>query len=152
MPDTFSQIYIQTVFAVQNRQALINSSWEQRLFKFITGIIKNKDQKLIAINGMPDHVHLFIGIKPDCKLSDLMRDVKRSSSLFITENGFTKYKFNWQSGYGAFSYGQSQIDSVVKYIMNQKEHHKKYSFKDEYISLLKKFQIEHNEQHLFNWI
>lgn len=149
---TFSQIYIQVVFAVKNRKALIDISWEERLYQYITGIIQNKGQKVIAINGMPDHIHIFIGLKPICCLSDLVREIKKSSSNFIKENKLSLFAFNWQEGYGAFSYSHSHIDNVFKYVMNQKEHHKKITFKDEYIDFLNKFEIEYDEKYLFNWI
>jgi putative transposase len=152
MPGTFSQIYIQIVFAVKNRDSLIQPSWEEELYKYISGIIKNKQQKLIAINGMPDHIHLFIGLKPSCCLSDLVREIKKCSTEFINEKKFSKFKFNWQEGYGAFSYSHSHIDLVAKYVMNQKEHHKKFTFREEYIDFLKKFEIEFKDEYLFKWI
>lgn len=149
---TFSQIYIQVVFAVKHREALIDTSWEVRLYQYITGIVQNKGQKMLAINGMPDHIHFFIGMKPNCCLSDLVREVKKSSNDMINENKLSPSEFNWQEGYGAFSYNHSQIDNVVKYILNQKEHHKKVLFQEEYIDFLKKFEIEYNEKYLFDWI
>lgn len=149
---TFSQIYIQVVFAVKNRDALIATSWEERLYQYITGIVQNKGQKMLAINGMTDHIHFFIGMKPGCCLSDLVREVKKASNEMINENKLSKFKFNWQEGYGAFSYSHSHIDNVAKYIMNQKEHHKKISFKEEYIDFLKKFEIEYDEKYLFDWM
>ncbi len=149
---TFSQIYIQVVFAVKNRDALIAASWEERLYQYITGIVQNKGQKMLAINGMPDHIHFFIGMKPSCCLSDLVREVKKASNEMINENKLSKFKFNWQEGYGAFSYSHSHIDNVAKYVMNQKEHHKKISFKEEYIDFLKKFEIEYDEKYLFDWM
>ena len=149
---TFSQIYIQVVFAVKGRNSIIKTEWEEELYKYITGIVQNKDQKVLAINGSFDHIHLFIGMKPSCRLSDLVREVKKSSNVFINEKKFSRYKFEWQEGYGSFSYSHSAIDNVVKYIMNQKEHHKKRTFKDEYISLLKKFEIDYKEEYLFKWI
>jgi len=152
MAGTFSQICIQVVFAVQNRECLIQSSWEEELYKYISGIVRNKEQKMLAINGMPNHIHLFIGMKPSCCLSDLVREVKKSSNEFINEKKFSKFKFNWQEGYGAFSYSHSQIDSVVKYIMNQKEHHRKQTFREEYLDFLKKFEIEFKDEYLFKWI
>ena len=152
MAGTFSQIYIQVVFAVQNREYMIQSSWEEELYKYISGIVRNKEQKMLAINGMPNHIHFFIGMKPSCCLSDLVREVKKSSNEFINEKKLSKFKFNWQEGYGAFSYSHSQIDSVVKYIMNQKEHHKKYTFREEYLDFLKKFEIEFKDEYLFKWI
>ncbi len=149
---TFSQIYIQVVFAVKNRDALIDRSWEERIYQYITGIVQKKEQKMLAINGMPDHIHFFIGMKPSCCLSDLVREVKKASNDMINENKLSKFKFNWQEGYGAFSYSHSQIDAVVKYIMNQKEHHIKQTFRDEYIDFLKKFKIQYDEKYLFDWI
>jgi REP element-mobilizing transposase RayT len=152
MAGTFSQIYIQIVFAVQNRDAMISAVWEEELYKYITGIIKNKGQKMLAINGMPDHLHLFIGMKPSCNLSDLVREIKKSSNEFIAEKKFSKFKFNWQEGYGAFSYSHSQIDNVIKYIMNQKDHHGKLTFREEYVDFLRKFEIEFKDEYLFKWI
>jgi putative transposase len=152
MAGTFSQIYIQIVFAVEHRESLISPDWEEELYKYITGIVQNKGQKMLAINGMPDHIHIFIGMKPSCCLSDLVREIKKSSNDFIKEKKFSKYKFNWQEGYGAFSYSHSAIDNVVKYVMNQKEHHKKQTFREEYIDFLNKFQIEYKNEYLFKWI
>ncbi|MBD3629360.1 IS200/IS605 family transposase [Cyclobacterium sp.] len=149
---TYSQIYIQVIFAVKGRTSLIGASWEEELFKYITGIITNKDQKLLAINGMPDHIHILIGMKPACCLSDLVREVKKASNAFVKEKKFVKYKFDWQEGYGAFSYSHSALDNVIAYIQNQKEHHKKKTFKQEYIGFLKKFQVEYEEKYLFEWI
>lgn len=152
MANTFSQIYIQVVFAVKGRDSLIHSSWEEELYKYIAGIIRNKGQKLLAINGTPDHIHFLVGIKPSCCLSDLIREIKKSSNGFISEKKLTKFNFNWQEGYGAFSYSYSDIENVIKYIMMQKEHHKDRSFKEEYLELLRKFEIEHQPEYLFNWI
>lgn len=149
---TYSQIYIQIVFAVKNRQALIAHSWEEQLYKYITGIVQNKGQKMLSINGMPDHIHILIGMKPSCCLSDLVREIKKSSNSFVKEQEFTKYKFEWQEGFGAFSYSHSALDNIIGYINNQKEHHKKRSFKDEYIDFLEKFNIEFNNEYLFEWI
>jgi REP element-mobilizing transposase RayT len=126
--------------------------WEERLYKYITGIVQNNGQKMLAINGMTDHIHFFIGMKPSCCLSDLVREVKKASNEMINENKLSKFKFNWQEGYGAFSYSHSQIDNVAKYVMNQKEQHKKISFKEEYIDFLKRFEIEYDEKYLFDWI
>ena len=152
MSGTFSQIYIQIVFAVKGRENLIDRKWDEKLYQYISAIIRNKEQKLIAINGMPDHIHIFIGLKPSCCLSDLVREIKKSSNEFIRENKLVRGNFNWQEGYGAFSYSHSHIDSVCKYIFNQKEHHKKVLFRDEYIDFLKKFEIEYNEKFLFDWL
>ncbi len=151
MPGTYSQIYIQVVFAVKGRESLIKGEWEEELYKYITGIVQAKEQKMLAINGMPDHIHFLIGMKPSCSLSDLVREVKKASNEFIREKGFVR-QFSWQEGYGAFSYGQSQLDTVIAYIGNQKEHHKKQSFKEEYIAFLKAFNIAHDEKYLFEWL
>ncbi len=152
MAGTFSQIYIQIVFAVKGRGSLINASWEEELYKYMTGIVQNKGQKILAINGMPDHIHVFIGMKPSCCLSDLVREIKKASNEFVNEKKFSKFKFQWQEGYGAFSYSHSNLDNVVKYVLNQKEHHKKKSFKEEYLEFLEKFEIEFKDEYLFEWI
>ena len=152
MPGTFSQIYIQVVFAVKGRENLIAESWANELHKYIAGIIKGKQQKPIIVNGMPDHIHAFIGLKPAMAISDLVRDIKNNSSNFINKQKFIKGKFSWQEGYGAFSYAHSQIENVYQYIANQEEHHKKKTFKEEYIDFLKKFEIEYNEKYLFEWM
>ncbi len=151
MPGTFSQLYIQIVFAVKGRDSLILSSWEEELYKYITGIVQNKEQKMLSINGMPDHIHILIGMKPSCCLSDMVREIKKSSSEFIKEKKFTKFKFQWQEGYGAFSYSHSHLDNVIKYIINQKNHHKLRTFKEEYKELLSKYEIEYKEEYLFEW-
>jgi len=152
MANSYSQIFIQVVFAVKHRDVVIKTEWEERLYQYITGIVQNKGQKMLAINGMPDHIHFLIGLKPDCCLSDLIREVKKASNEFINENKLTQSKFYWQEGFGAFSYSRSQIDTVAKYILNQKEHHKKQTFKDEYLEFLKKYEIEYNEKYLFDWL
>jgi REP element-mobilizing transposase RayT len=151
MPGSFSQIYIQVVFAVKGRESLISNNWEEELYKYITGIIQNKGQKLLAINGMPDHIHILIGMKPSCCLSDLVREIKKSSNAFIAEKKFSKFKFQWQEGFGAFSYSHSALGNVIEYISNQKEHHLKKTFKQEYTEFLKKFEIEFKDEHLFEW-
>lgn len=152
MANTYSQIYIQVVFAVQNRNALIDFSWEDELYKYITGIIQNKEQKLISINGMPDHIHILIGMRPTCNLSDLVREIKKSSNTFINEKQLSKFSFKWQEGFGAFSYSHSQLNNVVSYIQNQKQHHQKVSFKEEYLEFLEKFEVEFDGDYLFKWV
>lgn len=152
MANTYTQIYIHVVFAVQGRQNLIPKEHKEDLHKYITGIVRNKGQKLIAINSMPDHAHVFIGMKPNIALSDLVRDIKNNSSGFINEKKWVRGKFNWQKGFGAFSYGHSQIDAVVKYILNQEKHHAKKTFHEEYVEMLKKFAVEYDEKYLFEWI
>ncbi len=151
MANTYTKIYIQAVFSPINKKSLIKPKWEQELYKYITGIIQNKGHKMIAINGMSDHIHLFFGMKPNTALSDLIRDVKSNSTKWINEKRFLRAKFLWQEGFGAFSYGHSQIDKVAKYIQNQKEHHKKRRFKEEYLMLLKKFEIDYNYEYLFDF-
>ncbi len=151
MPGTFSQIYIQIVFAVKGRENLIGNNWKSELHKYIAGIVKGKGQKPIIINGMPDHIHAFIGLKPVMPISDLVRDMKNNSSNFINERGFVKGTFHWQEGYGAFSYSHSQINKVYDYILNQESHHKKKTFKQEYVEFLKKFNVEYDEKYLFDW-
>ena len=118
----------------------------------MAGIIKAKKQKPIIVNGVADHVHVFVGLKPSMKISDLVRDVKNNSSKFINEQKFTGTKFSWQEGYGAFSYAHSQIENVYNYILNQERHHKKKSFREEYLEFLYKFEIEHDEKHFFKWL
>jgi len=152
MANTFSQIYIQIVFAVKGRESLINQNWEEELYKYVSGIITNKGQKLLAINGMQDHIHILIGMKPSCCLSDLVREIKKSSNDFINEKKFCQSKFQWQEGYGVFSYSHSSLDNVIGYIQNQKEHHTKKTFKDEYIDFLTKFEIDFKQEYLFEWI
>ncbi|MDX9694516.1 MAG: IS200/IS605 family transposase [Bacteroidales bacterium] len=149
MPNTYTQIYIHTVFSVKNRESLINPKWKDELYKYITGIVQNQNHKLIAINGMPDHLHIFIGLKPDQSISDLMQDIKGGSSKWINEKGFVNGKFEWQSGFGAFSYSDSQVDNVVKYIIAQEEHHKKKTFIEEYTDFLEKFKVPYDEKYIF---
>ena len=152
MPGTYSQLYVQIVFAVQNRNALIHSSWEERLYQYITAIVQNHGQKMLAINGMPDHIHIFIGIKPSCRISDLVREIKKSTNEFINDKKLCKYKFNWQEGYGVFSYSDSQVNNVVQYILEQKEHHRKQTFREEYFRFLKDLNVQYEEKYLFDWI
>lgn len=149
MANTYTQIHIQAVFAVKRRHALIEPAWEENLYKYITGIIQTNKHKLLAINGMPDHVHVFFGMRPEQSLSDLMQDIKGSSSKWINEQDFLKGQFEWQSGYGAFSYSKSQVPSVMAYIQNQKAHHRKVSFPDEYKRFLTDFEIEYDERYIF---
>ena len=148
---TYSQIYIHTIFAVKGRESLINPAWEVPLYKYITGIVQNKGQKMIAINGMPDHIHFLIGMKPACCLSDLVREVKKSSNEYVNDNNYSKFKFGCQEGFGAFSYSDSQLDDVISYIVSQKEHHRIKTFKEEYISFLNRFKVDYNDQYLFDW-
>jgi len=151
MPGTSSQIYIQIVFAVKGRENLISDSWKTELHKYISGTIKGKNQKPIIVNGMPDHIHTFVGLRPVMAISDLVRDIKNNASNFVNDRRFVKGKFAWQEGYGAFSYSHSQIGIVYDYILNQEKHHQKTTFKQEYLNLLKKFEVSYEEKHLFEW-
>jgi putative transposase len=147
--NTYSQIYIQVVFAVEGRQSLIKPEYNDELQKYITGIISAQGQKLIAINNVPDHLHLLVGLQPDKSLSDLIRDVKASSSKFINGKRWVAGRFAWQEGFGAFSYSRSHIDAVVRYIKNQQKHHEKQSFHDEYVNLLEKFGVNYDPKYIF---
>ncbi len=152
MAGTYSQIYIQSVIAVKGRQNLLHKQWRHEVFKYMSGIISNKGHKPIIVNGVGDHVHFFIGLKPAMSISDLMRDVKNNSSNFINDHNWVRGKFAWQKGYGAFSYDHSQIETVYSYVMNQEKHHRKKTFQDEYLGLLKKFEVSYEKQYLFEWI
>jgi len=152
LADTYTKIYIQVVFTVQGRHCLISRNNKEELFRYISGIISKRGQKLICINGMADHIHILIGLKPSISVSALIREVKTSSSKFINQKGWVRGKFSWQNGYGAFSYGQSQLNRVIRYIKNQELHHQRKSFRDEYYQLLKQFDIDYNEKNLFEWI
>lgn len=150
MANTYTQLHIHFVFAVKYRQAIIKSLWEERLHKYITGIVQNNGHKMLAINSAFDHLHLFAGLHPKQSISDLMRLVKGDSSEFVNIHKLTNRKFNWQDGYGAFSISHKQIDPVVKYILNQKEHHKTKSFREEYLDILKANGVEFNEKYIFH--
>lgn len=145
-------MYIQIVIVVQGRQNLLHKKWRNELFKYMSKIITNKGQKSIIINGVEDHVHLFVGLKPSMAISGLVRSVKASSSSFINQKRWIRGKFTWQSGYGSFSYGCSQIDSVYNYVANQEQHHQKETFREEYLKFLKKFEVDYDERYLFDWI
>ena len=149
MANTYTQLYIQFVFAVQNRISLIKDDWQTDLYKYMTGIIGQQEHKLFSINGIEDHVHILISINPKQAPSDLMYHVKRSSSIWINENKLCPGKFSWQEGFGAFSYGKSQIPNIVQYIENQQQHHMKRTFINEYIGFLKAFEIEYAEQYIY---
>ena len=150
MANTYTKIYIQVVFAVKYRACLIDKSWKDDLFKYITGIVKNQNHLLISINGVADHVHLLIAMRPHQSLSDLVRHVKGFSSRWINEQHFIRHPFNWQSGFGAFSYTPEAVPNVIQYIENQEVHHRKKRFIDEYKELLKKYEVEYDEKYLFD--
>ena len=149
MANTYTQIYIHVVFAVEGRQNLIRPEHNEELQKYITGIISAQKQKLIVINNMPDHLHLLIGLRPDSSLSDLVRDIKACSSKFINEQRWVAGKFSWQEGFGAFSHSRSQLGVVIPYIENQQMHHARKSFREEYIELLEKFNVDYDERYIF---
>ena len=150
MANTYTQIYIQVVCVVKNRHCLIKNSWKAELYKYITGIVKNNGHKIMQINGVADHIHILIGLKPSQSLSELMKYVKQDSSKWINQNNFLNVKFSWQSGYGAFSYATSQVPNVISYIQNQEEHHKKKSFSEEYLDFLNDYKISFDKQYLFS--
>lgn len=152
MANTYWQIYVQLVFAVKKRSTFIADEWRERLHRYLTGIVQSKGSKLIAINSVPNHIHIFLGMNPDFALSDQVRDMKRSSTRFVNETILSSRRFGWQEGYGAFSYGRSQIDAVVKYILRQKEHHRQKSFREEYLSMLEKHSIDFDARYLFDWL
>jgi len=147
--NTYTQIYIHIIFAVEGRQNLIKPEYNDELHKYIVGIVSAQKQKLIAINNMPDHVHLLIGLRPDSSLSDLVRAVKAGSSKLITEKRWVGGKFSWQEGFGAFSYSRSQLGAVIRYIQNQQKHHAKKSFREEYVELLEKFNVDCDKRYIF---
>ncbi len=152
MANTYTRIYLHLVFSPMGRQNIIPVKHKEELQKYTTGIIQNRKHKLLAINFMPDHVHIFIGYHPCQPLPDLLRDIKADTSKFINERKWMPGRFQWQEGYGAFSYGQSQIDNVIQYINTQEEHHRISTFRDEYIKFLEKFDIEYDSRYLFEWL
>lgn len=149
MANTYTQIHIQVIIAVQNRKNLINKNWEAFLYSYIAGIIQNHDHKVLQINGMPDHIHILFGMRPTQALSDLIKQVKQDSTKWINQQGYLKSRFSWQAGYGAFSYSKSQVPKVIRYIRNQKEHHKRKTFREEYLEFLEAFEIDFNEGYIF---
>ena len=149
MANTYHQIYLQTVFAVKYREAVIEKTWQENLFGVIGNLINETNCKTIIVNGVEDHVHCFVGLKPVVSVSELMKTVKGKSSKYINDHKLTAERFEWQEGYGVFSYAQSQVDKVYRYILNQEAHHKKQTFRDEYLDFLKKFKIEYDEQYIF---
>ena len=150
MANTYTQIHLQGIFAVKKRTGLIQIEWKDELYKYITGIIQEQDHKLLAINGMPDHLHVFFGMRPIQSLSDLMQDIKQNSSKWINRKKFIKEKFEWQEGFGAFSYSKSQASRVIAYVQNQEVHHRKITFLEEYKKFLEKFEVDYDERYIFN--
>jgi REP element-mobilizing transposase RayT len=152
MANTFTKVYIQIVFVVKGRENLISKDWRSKLHKYISGIITAKSHKSIIVNGVGDHVHCFIGLNPNMSISDLARDIKNNSSKFINENKFVKGKFQWQHGYGAFSYSETAVKNVYNNVLNQEEHHKERDFKREFIDLLERYEIEYKPEYLFDFL
>lgn len=149
MANTYTQVHLQFVFAPKYRASLINSTWENDLYKYMTGNVQTNKHKLIVINGMPDHVHLLVGFRATQSMADFMQDVKAGSSKWINDNKYCKERFEWQAGYGAFSYSKSQLPTVIRYIENQKEHHRKKPFLEEYKLFLEKFEVDYDERYVF---
>ena len=151
MPNTYTQLYIQFVFAVKYRESLIKKEWKEELYKYITGIVQNNKSKMLAINGMPDHIHIFIGYKPTIAIPDLIKDIKLASGSWINDKGLTSHRFNWQEGYAAFSYRLRDIDEICKYIQHQESHHQRKTFREEYTGLLNDFAVEYDDKYLFEF-
>ncbi len=149
MANTYTQIHIHVVFSVQNRECIIVDLWKDELYKYITGILQNNHHKLLAINGMPDHIHILFGMKPTQSLSDLLQDIKGSSSKWINDKKLVKGRFSWQEGYGAFSYSKSQLPQIIRYIEKQEDHHQNKTFAEEYKGFLSAFGIEYDERYIF---
>jgi len=152
MANTYTQIYLQLVFSPAGRENILPVNHKEELQMYTTGIIQKRNHKMLAINFMPDHVHIFIGYRPSQSLPDLLRDIKANTSKFINDKRWLPGRFKWQEGYGAFSYGQSQINNVIQYITNQETHHKKATFKEEYLKLLVKFEVGYDPEYVFDWI
>jgi putative transposase len=152
MANTYTKIHIQAVFSVQERNCIIRQAWKDELYKYISGIVHKSGHKMLVINGMPDHIHLFFGMRPTQSLSELMQDIKGDSSKWINQKGFIKSRFSWQEGYGAFSYSKSSVDNVIDYIKNQEFHHRKKTFIEEYHEFLEKFEIDFDERYIFKHV
>jgi putative transposase len=149
MANTYSQIHIQAVFAVQNRECIISNSWKEELYKYISGIVQSNNHKILSINGMPDHIHILFGLRPSQSIADLMQDIKGSSSKWINNKKLVHSKFSWQEGYGAFSYSKSEVPAIIQYIINQTDHHKRKTFSEEYYAMLKEFEVDFDDRFIF---
>jgi len=150
MANTYSQIYIHIIFSVLARNKLIKDHFREELHKYIAGIIKRRRQKLLAVNSVSDHIHILCNTQPDFNISDLVRDIKTNSTMFINDKKWLNTKFNWQRGFGAFSYSQSQVNGVIQYIHNQEEHHGEKAFRTEYLDFLNKFQVDYDPKYVFD--
>lgn len=151
MANTYTQMYAQIIFSPKGRENLILPSFEERIYQYMTGVIRDNGQKLIAINGMPDHLHLFIGFKPNMAIADLVREVKTSATKYINNHRLLPWRFGWQDGYGCFTYAHSQIDVVAQYVMSQKQHHRTKTFREEYTALLQKFEVAYDDRYVFEY-
>ncbi len=151
MANTFSQIYLQFVFAVKKRQSMIAKENIEELHKYITGLVQKRKAKMLAVNCMPDHTHIFAGFRPVISIADFVKEIKVESNEFVNSKNWVRQKFSWQEGYGVFSYSHSHIDRVVKYVLNQEEHHRKKTFREEYHQMLRKFEIPFEEKYLFDF-
>jgi putative transposase len=149
MANTYSQIHIQAVFAVQNRECIIRNSWKEELYKYISGIVQNNNHKILSINGMPDHIHILFGLRPSQSVADLIQDVKGSSARWINDKKLVHSKFSWQEGYGAFSYSKAEVPAIIQYIINQTDHHKRKTFSEEYYELLQEFEVDFDDRFIF---
>lgn len=149
MANTYSQIHIQAVFAVQNRECIIRNSWKEELYRYISGIVQSNNHKILSINGMPDHIHILFGLRPSQSIANLMQDIKGSSSIWINNKKLVHGKFSWQEGYGAFSYSKSEVPSMIQYIINQTDHHKRKTFSEEYYEMLKEFEVDFDDRFIF---
>jgi len=149
MANTYTQIHIQAVFAVQSRECIIRNSWKEELYKYISGIVQSNNHKILSINGMPDHIHILFGLRPSQSIADLMQDVKGSSSKWINDKKLTQSKFSWQEGYGAFSYSKFEVPTIIQYIINQTNHHRRKTFMEEYNDMLKEFEVDFDDRYTF---
>lgn len=149
MANTYTQIHIQTVFAVQNRECIIRDTWKEELYKYISGIVQSNNHKLLSINGMPDHIHILFGLRPSQSIAELMQDVKGGSSKWINDRKLVQGKFSWQEGYGAFSYSKAEVPTIIQYIVDQTVHHKRKTFSEEYYDLLKQFEVDFDNRYIF---
>ena len=152
MANTYRSVYLQIVFAVKNRQALLSKKWRPELFKYITGIINKRNHFSLAVNGVEDHIHIFLDYNCKELIEDLVREIKKASNIFINENNLTPFKFEWQSGYGVFSYSYREKDKIINYVKNQEEHHREKSFREEYLDLLKSFEISFKDEYVFDFL
>ncbi|RLD27488.1 MAG: IS200/IS605 family transposase [Bacteroidetes bacterium] len=151
MANTYTQMYVHLVFSPKRREALIKRDWKDELEKYITGIVQNHKHKMLAIGAMPDHIHLFIGYNVNHLIPDLVEEIKTSSNAWVKKNNLSKFRFDWQKGYGAFSHSRSQLDTVVKYVLNQEDHHKRKTFREEYLDILRKNEIEFKNEYVFEF-